>query len=101
MLWMLLVYVVAANGYAGNPVISSGFHGATFATKEACLTAAATVGVYAPTATDDIAKSGVVTVCAPAQPPPPDAPPAEALASPPMQQSPFPTYPPAAARPGH
>ena len=101
MLWMLLVYVIAANGYAGNPAISGGFHGATFPTKEACMTAAASVASYSPPGADDIAKSSVVTVCAPAQPPPPDPPPPQALSAVPMQQSPFPTYPPAPARSGH
>jgi len=100
MLWMLLVYVVASNGYASNPTVSSSFHGATFPTKEACLAAAQSVAIYAPAATEDISKSGVVTVCAPAQPPlPPEPPPAQASAAAPMQQSPFPAYPP--ARPGH
>ena len=101
MLWMLLVYVVASNGFNGNPSISSSFHGATFATKEACLAAAATVTVYSPPGTDDVTKSGLVMVCAPAQPPPPDAAPTQALSATPMQQSPFPAYPPAAARPHH
>jgi hypothetical protein len=98
MLWMLLVYVVASNGYASNPVISGSFHGATFATKEACMAAAATVSASATPGTEDVAKSGVVTVCAPAQPPPPDPPPVQALSSVPMQQSPFPAAP---AHPGH
>ncbi len=99
MLWMLLVYVVASNGYASNPVISGSFHGATFATKEACMAAAATVSSYAPPSTEDVAKSGIVTVCAPSQPPPPDPPPPQALSEVPAQQSPFPAYPP--PRPGH
>ena len=99
MLWMLLVYVVAANGYAGPPVITPSFHGATFPTKDECLTAARAVEMPAPgKEVDDIAKAAVITVCAPAQPAPPPSSAAQASADPVQAQDPFP--PNAATPPG-
>ena len=93
MLWMLLVYVVAANGYAGSPVITPSFHGATFATKDECATAAKTVGVYAEL-TDDLGKVGIVALCAPVLPTP--VPPSPQGSTEPAQaQDPFPPYAPA------
>jgi hypothetical protein len=95
MLWVLLVYVVASNGYAGSPSVTSSFHGATFATNEACAAAARGVTLYTAPGTDDVAKSGLILVCAPMQPPPePAPPPPPAAVVVPMQQSPFPPYPP-------
>src|SRR5580658_7363771 len=95
MLWILLVYVVAANGYAGQPTLAPSFHGATYPTKEACAAAARTVELYKSSAeVDDIAKVGVITVCAPVLPIPP-APAPQASADPVQSQDPFPPYPPA------
>lgn len=94
MLWMLLVYVVAANGYAGAPAITSGAHGATFATREECDEAARKVTSYAAPGTDDIARSGLIMVCAPVLPPePPPPPPAPATVVIPPPQPAFPAYP--------
>ncbi len=89
MLWMLVIYVVAANGYAGPPVITSSFHGATYATKDECATAAKTVGLY-PSVPDDIAKVGLVAVCAPVSPAPPAQ--QQASADPAQAENPFPAY---------
>jgi hypothetical protein len=95
MLWILLVYVVASNGYAGQPVISPSFHGATFATKDECATAAKTVAIYpALGESDDIGKTGLVTVCAPVLPAP-VTPPPQASTDPAQAQDPFPAYSPA------
>jgi hypothetical protein len=94
MLWMLLVYVIASNGYNGQPSLSSSFHGATFPTKEACEAAARTVSTYSTPGTDDIAKAGLITVCAPVLPPPPVPTPSKAAAEVPVYQSPFPPLPP-------
>jgi hypothetical protein len=102
MLWMLLVYVIASNGYNGQPSLSSSFHGATFPNKEDCETAARTVGLYEAKGTEDIGKAGLIVVCAPVLPPPPPPPPAppKATAEAPAAPSPFPLYPPP-KRSGH
>ncbi|MEI9888967.1 MAG: hypothetical protein WDN08_21190 [Rhizomicrobium sp.] len=95
MLWMLLVYVIGSNGYAGQPVMTSSFHGATYPTKAECAAAASSVGLYKSSSeVDDIAKVGLVLVCAPVSPAP-VAPPPQAAAEPVQSQSPFPPYPPA------
>jgi hypothetical protein len=94
MLWMLLVYIVAGNGYNGQPSLSPSFHGATFQTKEDCEAAARTVSTYATPKLDDIAKYGMITVCAPVLPPPPPPPAPKAAPEPVPQQSLFPLYPP-------
>jgi hypothetical protein len=65
MLWMLVVYVVTSNGYGGRPLITSSFHGATFASQKACSSAAATAGVTPPSPGDDLTRVGLVAVCAP------------------------------------
>jgi hypothetical protein len=97
-LWMLLIYVVAGNGYNSQPSLSPSFHAATFQTKEDCETAARAVGTFASPHMDDITKFGIITVCAPVLPPPP--PPAPAAAPPPkvtpsaVPDPLFPFYPP-------
>lgn len=71
MLWMLLVYVVASNGYQGQPTLTPSFHGATYPTKEDCEAAARTVNAYPAAGLEDIGKVGLYMVCAPTNPPPP------------------------------
>jgi len=96
MLWMLLVYVVASNGYASAPTITPSFHGATFTTSEECNAAARKVSLYSTPGTDDIAKSGMILVCSPAQAdPPPPAPPAPIVVQVPQSMPPtYPSFPP-------
>ncbi len=65
MVWMLLVYVVVSNGFNSPPSVTPSFHGATYASKEECTAAAASVSVLTAPGTDDISKVGLVTVCAP------------------------------------
>ncbi|MEJ0026706.1 MAG: hypothetical protein WDN01_11820 [Rhizomicrobium sp.] len=104
MLWILLVYVVASNGYSGAPALASSYRGATFATKEECVAAARQVVSFVSPGTDDVAKTGLVMVCAPTQPPPPEPPPpVEVIAPvpPPAPQPAFPPYPPPPKRPRH
>jgi hypothetical protein len=91
---MLLIYVVATNGFNGQPSLSSSFHGATFPNKEACEAAARTIGTYSTPGTDDIVKTGLITVCAPVLPPPPIPAPPKAVAEPPAAQPQFPSFPP-------
>lgn len=91
---MLLVYVVASNGYSSEPTLASSFHGATFATGEECAAAAHKVTSYSTPGTDDVAKSGLILVCAPAQPEPvAPAQPTQVLV--PMPQPPYSLFPPA------
>ncbi len=97
MLWMLLVYVVGSNGYAGQPVLTPSFHGATFPTKEECASAAKTVELYksfrrSPT---NLAKVGLVLVCAPVSPAPRGAGSPGPLPSRPSRRTFFPPYSPA------
>jgi|ERR1700733_2586574 len=100
MLWMLLVYVLASNGYNGAPALSPSFHGATFATKQDCEAAARTVTLYASPGADDVSKTALVTVCAPILPPP--APSETKPAQPPVQQEPqYPLFPPPPKHSGH
>jgi hypothetical protein len=87
---MLLIYVVASNGYNGQPSLSSSFHGATFPNKEACEAAAHTISTYSTPGTDDIAKAGLITVCAPVLP----IPTSPRAAEPPAEQPQFPSFPP-------
>ena len=95
MVWMLLVYVVASNGYASTPTLAPGFHGATFATIDECAAAARKATSYATPGTDDVAKSGLILVCAPASPQPePAAPAPPTQVFVPMPQSAYPSYPP-------
>lgn len=104
MLWMLLVYVAVANGYASTPTLAPSFHGATFATSDECQAAARKVTSYATPGTDDIAKSGLILVCAPASPQPEAAaPPQPTTVYVPVQQPLFPAYPPVplAKQPNH
>lgn len=86
MLWMLLVYVVAASGYQGEPALTPSFHGATYPTKEDCEAAAHTVDAFPSAGMDDITKVGLYVVCAPVNPPPP--PPVKAAEAPPPQPQP-------------
>jgi hypothetical protein len=95
MLWMLLIYVVASNGYNGQPALSSSFHGATFPNRESCEAAARTLSTYSTPGTDDIAKAGLITVCAPVLPSPPVlVSPKPATELPTEQQPQFPSFPP-------
>lgn len=99
MLWMLLVYLIASNGYQGQPSLSPSFHGATYPTKEDCEAAARTVSSYPAPHLDDVGKVGMFMVCAPVNPPPvePDPPKPTASTSP---EPAFPLYPPP-KRPKH
>jgi hypothetical protein len=104
MLWILLVYVVASNGYTGTPALAPGYRGATFATKADCLAAAREVASVASPGMDDIAKTGLVLVCTPTQPPPPPeaAPPVEVITPAPQPAQPsFPPMPPPPKRLRH
>jgi hypothetical protein len=83
MLWMLLVYVVASNGFNAAPAVSPSFHGATFDTKEDCEVAARTVSLSTSPGVEDVAKATLLTVCAPVRPPPTEA----KLAQPSVQTS--------------
>ena len=98
MVWVLLVYVVASNGYAAAPSVTSSFHGATFTTRDECSAAARSVAISTSPGTDDVAKSGLILVCAPAQPQPDPAPAAEIIAPAPLQQQLFPPPPPLPAK---
>jgi hypothetical protein len=91
---MLLVYLVASNGYQGQPTLTPSFHGATYPTKEDCEAAARTVSLYSPSGTEDIGKVGMFIVCAPINPPlvqPESAPKATTDSSNTLS---FPAYPP-------
>ena len=90
MLWMLLVYLMASNGYQGQPTLTPSFHGATYPTKEDCEAAAHTVAFSTPGNIEDIGKVGFVTVCAPVNPPPP----VKVAQDPQPQPSTFLLYPP-------
>lgn len=98
MLWMLLVYVVAGNGFNTLSSLSPSFHAATFQTKEDCETAARTVSSSASPHMEDFTKFGVITVCAPVLPPPappaPAEPPPAKVTPPPVTDPLFPIYPP-------
>jgi len=106
MVWILLVYVVASNGFSGTPAVAPSFRGTTFATKEECTAAASQVASVASPGLDDIAKTGLFMVCAPSAPPPPDPPPPVEVIAPvqpaqPLAQPAFPPYPPPPKRPPH
>ncbi len=90
---MLLVYLVASNGYQGQPSLSPSFHGATYPTKEDCEAAARTVTSYPAPHLDDVGKIGMFMVCAPVNPPPSPVALAKPLASTPEEPT-FPLYPP-------
>lgn len=92
MLWMLLVYLVASNGYQGQPTLTPSFHGASYPTKEDCEAAARTVSSYASSGTEDIGKVGMFMVCAPVNPPPVQ--PAPQASAAPDPSPAFPLYPP-------
>jgi hypothetical protein len=100
---MLLVYVVASNGYQGQPTLTPSFHGATYPTKEDCEAAARTVDAYPAANLNDIGKVGLYTVCAPVNPPPP--PPVKSAEQPAPQPQPgflmYPAAPPPPKRGSH
>ncbi len=106
MVWIMLVYVVASNGYSGTPAIAPGFRGATFASKQECTAAAAQVASVTSPGAEDIAKAVLIPVCAPAPPPAPEPPPpVEVIAPAQPAQAPaqpaFPPYPPPPKRSHH
>jgi hypothetical protein len=109
MIWIMLVYVITSNGFNSTPSIAPGFRGATFATKEECTAAAAHVVSIPSAGSDDVAKTSLLMVCAPTQPPAPEPPPPAEVAAPaqpvqaPVQptQPAFPPYPPPPKRSHH
>jgi hypothetical protein len=92
---MLLIYVIAGNGFNTQSSLSSSFHGATFQTKEDCETAARTVSSFATPPTADFTKYGIIMVCAPVDPPPVTPAPSPKEVTPaPAPEPLFPPYPP-------